>query len=311
MLRQYRLLLFSLAIGLIGGLMGVTLVNVPLSLAQAPTGDVARGKYLVEIGACADCHGAPKLAVGKDLPLAGGNEFPLGPLGTYYATNLTTLQDWTYQDFDKALRQGIEPKTGRVLAPIMPYLAYHGMSDSDVASVGAYLKSLKPVRNNIPDAKPGPAAAQALQPLPAVSVPTLKIDDSADYGRYLVENVSACGDCHSPRDPSGQFIKGKELAGGGINLSSPDAPVFAPPILGSVLNAQGFTKETFVIAIRSGVYPWGAQLSPLMPWRHYSNMTESDATAIWNFLQTKKLDAPWPVPAAGTAAATAQATQAK
>src|SRR5437016_1108213 len=50
--------------------------------ANAAGGDVARGKYLVTIGACGGCHGNAKLANGSDIPLAGGMEFNLGPLGT-------------------------------------------------------------------------------------------------------------------------------------------------------------------------------------------------------------------------------------
>ncbi len=276
------------------------------------TGDVARGKYLVPIGACGGCHGNAKLATGSDIPLAGGMEFNLGPLGTFYAPNLTILQDWPLENFNKVLHQGIDPedKNNRVLAPVMPYMSFHGMSDSDVASIAVYLKSLTPVKNDVPEPKPGPVAGFALHALPDVSVPMPTINDTVDYGRYIVENISSCGDCHSPRDRLQQVIKGKELSGGGINLGTNDNPLYATPILGSVLSAEGYTRENFIIALRTGTRPWGARIPSQMPWRYFAGMTDNDLTAVWNFLQTKKLDSAWGAPAS-SAAATQAATASK
>jgi mono/diheme cytochrome c family protein len=265
--------------------------------ATASTGDPARGQYLVEAAACATCHSGAK---GE---YTGGVEFKLGPLGTFYSANLTVLQTWTTDDFLKVFHEGVDPKNGRVLAPVMPYMAFHGMSDDDVASVGAYLKTLKPIQNDVPQAQPGAVAVFALKALPPVSVPPWKPDTTATYGDYLVNHVSACGDCHTPRDAQTQQpIEGKDLAGGGINLGTDQQPLYATPILGSVLTAEGYTAESFEVALRTGVRPWGARIPVQMPWQHYANLTHNDILAIWNYLQTKKLDAPWPVGAVPTAA---------
>lgn len=309
MLRQYRFLMMGTILGLAAFIVALSLLGAETTSANGlaatmaatgPTstvkGDVARGKYLVTIGACVDCHGAFKYASDKGVPLAGGNEFQLGPLGTYYSANLTALQKWTTADFIMALRQGVDPQSKRVLAPVMPYANYNGMSDTDIASIGEYLKSLAPVQNDVPAAKPGPAAAVALHPLPAKSVPDAKISDRAEYGAYIVQHVSSCGDCHSPRDITQQPIKGKDLTGGGINLGSDEEPLFASPIVGPVLVAEGYTKENFISTIRTGVRPWGAKLPVQMPWRQFANMTDNDLTAVWNYLQTLKLDKAWPVP---------------
>jgi mono/diheme cytochrome c family protein len=311
MQQLHRLLVVSAILAILAFVAVVSFLGEPQRVsAQAAQGDAARGEYLVVTGACADCHTTEKGAY------AGGLEFDMGPLGVYYSSNLTILQDWTTDDFKKALRQGIEPKTGRILAPAMPYPAYRGMSDDDVAAIGAYLKSLKPIENKVTDAKPGPAAGEALKALPDVSIPMPKIEDTAEYGKYIVESLTACGDCHTPRDAAGAFLVGKDLTGGGINLGTEEEPIFAPPINGPVLNAAGYTKETFIAAMRSGVRPWGARISPHMPYRFYSKLTDNDLTAIWNFLQTKKLDVPWPVGGAAApatqpaTAATAAATQA-
>jgi len=282
--------------------------------AAAKGGDVARGEYLVAIGACRDCHGPE---------LAGGAPFDAGPLGSYHAANLTVLQDWKDDDFLKVFHQGVDPKSGRVLFPAMPYFNYAGMSDADVLSIGAYLRSLKPINNQVPEAKPGPAAAQVLKPLPGKSVPAIKADTSVNYGQYLVRHVSSCNDCHTPRDAQGNMMMDRELQGGGMNLGTEDQPIYAVPIVGNVLTAEGYTRESFIKAIRTGIRPWGARIPVQMPWMQYKAMTDNDLTAIWNFLQTLKRDKPWPpemqnppqapgAPAgtqAATKAATAAATQ--
>lgn len=269
-----------------------TAASTSAAASSAPAGDIARGKYLVTIAAgCGGCHSNPKL---PGAPLAGGMEFDLGPLGTFYAPNLTILQKWTYDDFDKAIRQGSDPDSPRTFVPVMPYMAFHGMSDSDLASIVAYLQSLPPVQNDVPDAKPGPIAAFAFHALPKQSVPAPTIDDSAGYGAYLVQNIADCGGCHSPRDRTFNILKGKDLMGGGVNLGTPNDPIFASPIVGNVLTAEGYTKEGFINALRTGVRPWGALLPNAMPWRTFGRMTDNDLTAIWNYLQTTKVTGPWP-----------------
>jgi len=136
---------------------------------------------------------------------------------------------------------------------------YAGMSDEDVASIGAYLKTLTPVENNVPQAKPGPAAQVALHPLPGTSVPAVRANTTAAYGKYIVHNVSSCIDCHSPRNPiTQQYIQGRDLAGGGLNLGTDEEPLYASPIIGSVLTAEGYTRDNFIATIRTGVRPWGA-----------------------------------------------------
>ena len=319
--RQYRFMFFSAIVGLVTLLAFLAVTNVTPGIAQtagtpaattsAAEGDPARGKYLVQIAGCDMCHGAPSLAVNGVVPLAGGREFKLGQLGTFYSFNLTTLQNWSTTDFDRAIRQGLQPRANRVLAPFMPYAIYHFMSDSDVASIGAYLRSLTPVKNDIPPAQIGPGLAN-LKPLPAASIPSPKADDSADTGRYLVEAVANCGLCHTSRD-SGGVIKGREYSGGRRNYGTQDTPIYPPAILGSVLSAEGYSPENFAATLRLGIRPRGAPLNPAMPWHRYMNMTDTDLAAVWNFLQTRKLDSPWPVqtpPPPPTAAATQQSSAA-
>ena len=117
----------------------------------------ARGKYLVQLGGCTDCHtpghffGRPDMARflgGSDL----GIEAP--GLGIFVAPNLTPDNDtglgtWTKDDIVTAIRTGVRPD-GRILAPIMPWRGYGALTNSDAAAIAEYLRSLPPVTNKVP-----------------------------------------------------------------------------------------------------------------------------------------------------------------
>jgi cytochrome c553 len=308
----YRFALVSVLCGLAAILLLLS-THTSSSVAQAQaTGaatqaasNVERGRFLATIANCGMCHGAPDLAPqGQPAPLAGGREFNLGPLGTFYAPNLTNLQSMDLETFDMALRQGIEPYTDRVMAPVMPYNLYHGLADSDVAALHAFLQSLTPVTNTVKQSVPGTAAAN-LKALDAESVPGPVIDTSATYGRYLVENLANCGQCHSPTDATGAPVAGRELSGGTRNLGRDGQQLFAPSIVGSALNTAGYTQQTFIQLFRTGKRPNGTDLAPQMPWRRLGTMSDNDLTAVWNYLQTKQAAAATPAsPGRGTAAAT-------
>jgi mono/diheme cytochrome c family protein len=129
------------------------------SLASALADDaaVSRGKYLVTIGGCQDCH-TPGHFFGKpDMArVLGGSEvgFEIPGLGTFYGPNLTPdketgLGSWTNAQVTAALRTGVRPD-GRVLAPIMPWRALAVLTDQDAGAMVAYLRSLPPVANKVP-----------------------------------------------------------------------------------------------------------------------------------------------------------------
>jgi mono/diheme cytochrome c family protein len=118
---------------------------------------VERGKYLVTIGSCTDCH-TPGHFLGKPDTARhlGGSEvgFEIPELGVFYGPNLTPdkatgLGGWSERDIVTAIRTGKRPD-GRTLAPIMPWAALAELTDSDAGAIAAYLKSLPPVSNKVP-----------------------------------------------------------------------------------------------------------------------------------------------------------------
>jgi mono/diheme cytochrome c family protein/uncharacterized protein YjiS (DUF1127 family) len=125
--------------------------------ASAPDAQIARGKYLVAVAGCNDCH-TPGYFFGKpDMArFLGGSEvgFEIPGLGVFHGPNLTSdretgLGNWSAEDIATAVTTGRRPD-GRVLAPIMPWHAFAGLSGEDVRAVVAFLKHLPPVKNKVP-----------------------------------------------------------------------------------------------------------------------------------------------------------------
>lgn len=136
--------------------------NVPEPLeAPVPQPDVStpekRGRYLVTIAGCADCH-TPQDAHGQHLPgmdFAGG--FILqGPWGRVASANLTPDPSGiSYYDpalFTKAIRTGFVG--ARKLNQIMPWHIYRGMTDEDIVAIFAYIRTLKPVPHHVDNTQP-------------------------------------------------------------------------------------------------------------------------------------------------------------
>jgi mono/diheme cytochrome c family protein len=126
--------------------------------ARADDAQLARGKYLVGIAGCNDCH-TPGYFFGKpDMAkfLAGSDVgFEIPGLGVFVGRNITPDEDtgigkWTEDQIVTALQTGKRPD-GRELAPIMPWHALATLTKEDVTAVAAYLKSIPAVSNKIPE----------------------------------------------------------------------------------------------------------------------------------------------------------------
>jgi mono/diheme cytochrome c family protein len=157
------------------------------SVNDPPASPVERGKYLVAIGSCNDCHTPFKLGERGPEPdmsrmLSGHPEFAKlppapapqgpwiwngsatntafhGPWGTTYAFNLTPdvntgLGIWTEEMFVKAMRTGKHFGEARPIMPPMPWQGLGAMTDPDLKAVYAYLRSIPPVKNLVPDYAP-------------------------------------------------------------------------------------------------------------------------------------------------------------
>ena len=129
--------------------------------AAAAVDPVVRGRYLVTIMSCNDCHtpgyfyGAPDTT----RRLSGSDIGWIGPWGVVHARNLTPdsatgIGSWTKEQIVMALRSGNTPD-GSQLAPIMPWMNYSSILDEgDAMAIAAYLKSLPPITHKNMDRQP-------------------------------------------------------------------------------------------------------------------------------------------------------------
>jgi mono/diheme cytochrome c family protein len=135
----------------------IALAASTLTAAAADPAAIARGKYLVTIASCHDCH-TPGYFLGKpDMArYLGGSDvgFELPGLGVFHGPNLTPdketgLGTWTDAQVLTALQTGVRPD-GRVLAPIMPWRAFASLTKPDAEAIVAFLRSVPPVSHRAP-----------------------------------------------------------------------------------------------------------------------------------------------------------------
>jgi hypothetical protein len=157
---------------------------VPTSTTTPATNaQLERGEYLVKIMACNDCHtpwkigpqgpepdmtrmlsGHPQDMVVTPPPAqkdpwvmvgVGTNTAFAGPWGVSFTANLTPdpetgLGKWTESTFIRALRTGRHEGQGRPILPPMPFPMYKQATDDDLRAIFAYLRSIPPIRNKVP-----------------------------------------------------------------------------------------------------------------------------------------------------------------
>ena len=175
--------------------------------AAAPADVVARGRYLVTVAGCNDCHTPWKL--GPDGPepdmsrmlsghpeqmelppppklpegpwivsVAATNTAWSGPWGVSFTANLTPdldtgLGKWTLRDFAATIRTGRHMGRGRPVLPPMPIRMYKNFTDEDLAAIYGYLRTIPVVKNRVPE------------PLPLATADTHRSSDeqTAEAGR--------------------------------------------------------------------------------------------------------------------------------
>ena len=129
----------------------------PAYQARADEAQIQRGKYLVTIAGCSDCHTPGALIGQSDMArYLGGSDvgFAIPGLGVYYGQNLTPdketgLGDWSAEQIVAAIRTGKRPD-GAMVSPVMPYPAFSHLTDEDAQAIAAFLKGLPAVKNKVP-----------------------------------------------------------------------------------------------------------------------------------------------------------------
>jgi cytochrome c553 len=232
---------------------------------------LARGKFLVDnVTNCHDCHGTD---LGGKLLFDGGILMARltgpnltrgkGGIGSQYSDT-----DWL-----RALKHGLR-RDGSPLV-IMPAQFFSALTESDMAAVIAYLKTLPPVDRELPSITVGPMGRLLVMSEDKL-IPAQIVDHTKPLiaalpvelvarGEHLA-GIAGCRGCHNP-----------DLTGGG-----------GPPPGGANITPVGigtWTKEDFFRTLRTGRTPDNRMLSESMP-RGLGNMADEDLDAIWAYLKT-------------------------
>ena len=250
-----------------------TVYQVPVEPIEIPSDaeSVERGRHLVShVYLCQECHG-------EDLE---GQLYLDDPLsGTVSAANLTSglggsAADYDSADWVRAIRHGIDPEGKAVI--IMPSNSYYNISDADVGAIVAYLQTLEPIDNELPERRLGLLTNVTLLGDSSL-IPAEMIDHEGsrpaapargvtmEYGEYLTR---ACTICH------GSDLSGGPAAGAGLDLTGSG-------------NIPDWTESDFIHALRTGERPRGQALDPrLMPYERIGGLTDDELSAIWLYLMS-------------------------
>jgi len=262
---------------------------------EANQARVERGRYLVDgVNGCFGCHTDQDWSKPGAPPVAGregsGHVWADQDLPWLVAPNITSdketgVGNWSDDALARAIREGIS-HDGRTLFSAMPYPHYREMSDEDLASIIVYLRTVPPVRNQLPTTKiPFPLnylMNNMPQPVTTQGPPDLSTPEKR--GAYLV-SMAACAHCHTPQE-KGQPIPGMEFAGGFL-LHEPKGDVVSNNITPAASGIGYYNEATFIQALRQGKV--GARpLRASMPWYFFGKMTDDDLKSIYAYLKTVK-----------------------
>jgi mono/diheme cytochrome c family protein len=236
-----RLGLAALVCGLAGlGVFWAVTRPDPLSEADVAglTGDSAKGEAVFWAAGCASCHMAPGAAGEAELVLAGGQVFA-SPFGNFIAPNISPdpaqgIGGWTLAQFASAVTRGVSPE-GQHYFPAFPYGAYNKANLTDIADLKAFMDGLPPSsRPSLPHEVGFPfnirrnLGGWKFLFFSDDWVMTGDLTEAETRGRYLVEALAHCGECHTPRNALGGLERGRWMAGGAIPGSKGRFPNITP-----------------------------------------------------------------------------------
>lgn len=249
---------------------------------------VAKGRVLAAAGYCVTCHTAEGGA-----PYAGNYAMATG-FGTVYSTNITPdpefgIGNWSEEAFLRSMREGVD-REGRHLFPAFPYEHFTRMSDDDIRAIYAYLiTEVAPVQVPQKDNElPFPLNQRILQAGWKMLFVDFGIyEDEADRsnewnrGAYLVEGLTHCGACHTPRNALGAEIESEQFAGAAIDRW------LAPALTADNVSAVPWTAADYSEYLKSGATrTHGIAAGPMSPVVHAGlrELPDSDLDAIGTYL---------------------------
>jgi mono/diheme cytochrome c family protein len=276
----------SLAASFFASLLFATSLCAPAA-AETP---IERGSYLVNtVMTCQNCH-TPKGPAGDvtEKAFSGGLSWDEPPFKVT-ASNITQdkvtgIGNWTAAQLKSFLLSGVRPN-GVPVAPLMPTGYYKILVPSDLDAIVAYLRTIKPIKNEV--AEPEYRAPMAQEVFPGAEKPAnpASLNDKTKRGFYLA-TIAHCMECHTPMD-KGQHLFATSLGKGGQDFPGPWGKSVSRNITSDkVAGIGGWTDAEIKRAITQGIAKDGTRLKPPMGYGYYAKMTGDDLDAIVAWLRT-------------------------
>lgn len=263
----------------------------PDDVVPEPTNEqyLIRGRELVRgLAACGSCHGE---IANPSSPLRGGRVFSDGT-NLVTAPNLTSHQDGigklTTQQLVSVIRTGVIHEDREIVKNF--HAGFEWLSDEDLLSVVAYLRTLPPVPGSWPRREGSSWSGMSLglfdeDRVVRGYVPAISPRFQREYGEYLVNHVARCDGCHST---PATILSSEVYLGGGQEVVRGDQVKVAPNITASsVLGIGSWSEEGIVQYLTSGVAPDGSRSDPAFcPTSFYALASPEDLRAIAAFLKS-------------------------
>lgn len=261
-------------------------IIAPSAMAETP---LERGRYLVEsIVACGNCH-TPQTPEGPQAGMELAGQMVLNDPGfKAIAPNITPdpetgIGNWSDEELIHAIREGKRPD-GTIIGPPMPFGFYRQMSDTDVKAIVAYLRTVPPVKNQMPKSEYGFPLPGSYGP-PVGEVPDVPRSNTLAYGAYLAGPLGHCLECHSP------IVNGKpdvenQLGAGGMQINGPWGTVVSANITPHADGISRYSDAEVKRLITKGERPDGGKLSPPMAFGYYAKIRNADLNALVAYLRT-------------------------
>ena len=259
---------------------------VDLATDALRIGDAERGATVFAAAGCGSCHAAE----GTDA-LAGGKAF-VSDFGTFYAPNISTdpqhgIGTWTVYEIANAMMAEISPDTAHYY-PAFPYTTYSKMTGMDAVDLIAHLRTLPadatPSRDcdvgfpfNIRRLLGGWKVLFASDDWVVADVATPELE----RGRYMVEALGHCAECHTPRNVLGGLETDNWMRGAANPSGDGRIPSIHPDDL-------GWSAQDIAIYLDSGFTPdfdtVGGEMVDVVD--NTSQLTDDDRAAIAAYLVT-------------------------
>jgi mono/diheme cytochrome c family protein len=260
-------------------------------LAEGLTGDAEAGKSVFIAAGCASCHAAPETVPDPDAPiLAGGRAF-VSDFGTFHAPNISAdvsagIGSWSDADLLNAVMRGVSPE-GQHYYPAFPYDAYAKATPQDMVDLVAYLRTVPgDPTQSLPHDVGFPFSIRRAVGLWKVMFRSDEwvLADAAtpeiERGRYLVEALGHCAECHTPRNALGGLERSRWLAGADNPSGEGGIPGIAP-------GALGWSENEIAYYLETGFTPEfdtaGGEMAEVI--RNTSRLSPEDRAAIAAYLK--------------------------